>query len=435
MDCQKNIPPLLLQLIFVLFFLITSSTISCFAREIHQVQSKKKLLILTSKGGYGHMAATDTLESILSPNYNIQSVKPLEEILHSVDFVKKISGRRLDSEQFYNLVLQKGWTNFLNFSCRYVSPHLIAMNNRSMERLFTSYFQKTKPDLVISVMPIINLPASNAAHTCKIPYLMITLDYDLTMWKLGMKKAKHKNIVITAADYYTQKTYLSSGFSANTKNFHPIGVPIRKTFFEPKDAHAIRKDWNIPDDKPVVMLLMGGAGSGQSYSYFKRLSQFPKPLHILVCTGRNTRVAEKISRFARKPWVSYTNVPFTLKISDLMSVSQLLITKPGPGTVTEAMVMKVPVLLDRTATPIFWERKVFDFAKRHGIGTEIRSLSKLNELVDQMLFDKANHTRIKKAFAITPAYCFDEKIKKIVEQLCSNTAAQKRSWKRSVEKK
>lgn len=395
---------------------------SCFAEEEQQIQTKKKILILTSKGGYGHMAATDTLDSILSNDYNIQSVKPLEEILHPVDFVKKISGHRLDSEQFYNLVLQKGWTNFLNFSCRYISPHLIAMNNRNMERLFTSYFEKAKPDLVISVMPIINLPASNAAHTCKIPYLMITLDYDLTMWKLGMKKAKHTNIVITAADDYTQKTYLSNGFSPKTKEFHPIGVPIRKPFFEPKDAQAIRKEWNIPNDKPTVMLLMGGAGSGQSYSYFKRLSQFPKPIHILTCTGRNTGVAKKIARFNRKPWVSYTNIPFTLKISDLMAVSQLVITKPGPGTVTEAMIMKVPVLLDRTSTPIFWERRVFEFAKRHGIGQEVRSLSKLNQVVDQMLFDDAHRKRIKQAFANTPPYNFDQKVKLLIEQQLRNPA-------------
>ena len=58
MDYQKNRPPLLPQLILALLFLITSSTMSCFAEKEEHVQTKKKILILTSKGGYGHMAAT-----------------------------------------------------------------------------------------------------------------------------------------------------------------------------------------------------------------------------------------------------------------------------------------------------------------------------------------------------------------------------------------
>lgn len=395
---------------------------SLYALENNHRHQRKNLLFFTCKGGYGHLAASDALESILAPHYNIKTVKPLEEILHSVDFIKKISGNRMDCEEFYNLVLQRGWINLFNFGCRYIWPPLISMNNKHMERLFIKYFEKTKPDLVVSVMPIINLPASNAAQHCKIPYLMITLDYDLTMWKLGMKKANHDNIVITTADNYTKETYLSQGLSPKTKQFHAIGVPIRKTFFEQKKVKAIRQEWNIPEDKPVVMLLMGGAGSYQSYSYFKRLAQFPKPIHILVCTGRNTSIAKSIAQVTRNPWVSYTSIPFTLKISDLMAASQLLITKPGPGTVTEAMIMKIPVLLDRTSTPIFWERKVFEFAKRHGIGQEVRSLRKLNTLVEQMLFDNANRKQIKQAFAKTPPYRFDQEVKKLVRQLCDSTA-------------
>lgn len=407
---------------FLLLTIIMVVQTSLYAIENNKINQKKNILILTCKGGYGHLAASDALESILAPDYNIQMVKPLEEILDSIDFIKKISGNRLDCEQFYNLVLQKGWINLFNFGCRYVWPHLISMNNKHMERLFIRYFEKVKPDLIISVMPIINLPASNAAHHCKLPYLMTTLDYDLTMWKLGMKKAMHKNIVITTADEHTKKTYLSQGLSPKIKHIHPIGVPIRKTFFERKKVKDIRQEWNIPHDKPIVMLLMGGAGSHQSYSYFNRLAQFPKPIHILVCTGRNTHITKSIARVARNPWVSYTCIPFTLKISDLMAASQLLITKPGPGTVTEAMMMKIPVLLDRTSTPIFWERKVFEFAKQHGIGHEVRSLRKLNKLVEQMLFDDAHRTQIKQAFAKTPPYRFDQEIKQLVRQLCNSAA-------------
>lgn len=380
---------------------------------------KKKIVIMTSKGGYGHIAASDTLESLLKSDYTIQTVKPLEEILHSVDFIKKISGNTIDCEQFYNLVLQKGWINLFNFGCRYIWPHLISLNNNKMEKLLTNYFEQAKPDLVISVMPIINLPASNAAQKCKIPYLMITLDYDLTMWKLGMRRAKHENIVITAADRSTQEIFLTKGLPSTVKHIYPFGVPIRKTFFEKRNLIKIKKEWDIPADKPVAMLLMGGAGSSQTYRYFKMLARFPKPIHLLVCMGRNTKIQKKLTRVRCNEWVSYSCIPFTQKIPDLMAVSDLLITKPGPGTVTEAMLMKVPVLLDRTVKSVFWEGKVFDLVNRHGIGKEVRRLSRINDLVHEMLFDTKQRIGIKQAFSKIPTYRFDYKIKKLVHQLCN----------------
>lgn len=418
----KNLFLLNLSLNILLIFSIAHG------KNHNQKMYKKKITILTSKGGFGHSAACDFLKSLIGNDYDLTVINPFEEILSKIDFVKKISFNKYDGEQFYNTILTRGWPVFFNFGLRHIMPRVILSMNRKIESLFYNFLAKDKPDLLISVIPVINLPASNAAWKLSIPYLMITLDYDLTMWTPGMKHTKHKNITVTAADTYTQEHFLSKKLSPDIKRILPIGLPIRKTFFEERNVEEIKREWNIPADKPVVMLLMGGAGSPQTYHYFKKLAQFKKPIHLLVCIGRNSAIKKKLMQITCSPEVSYSCIPFTTKIPDLMAASDLLITKPGPGTVTEGMIMKLPMILDRTITPIFWENKAFDLIKRHHIGMEIRSLSKLHTIVEKMLFDASYRTELKQAFEKLPAYNFDNHIKKIIHDIlqtkkCRNVVA------------
>lgn len=407
-----------LSLIFIQTFLCN---ILCdIASQEHQrTKNKKQLLILTSKGGFGHMAACDSLQSTLGEEYDITIVNPFEEIIEDLDIIKKITLKKMDGEQFYNKILSSGWINFFNFNARHIVPFTTKRMSKLMEKRFLNYLKKTMPDLLISVIPVITLPASNAAWRLRIPYLMITLDYDLTMWLIGIKKAKHQNITITVADDYTKEKFLTKKLPNHINKIHSIGVPIRKSFFDNRDLLAIKKEWQIPIDKPIVMILMGGAGSAQAYHFFKELAQFENPIHILVCMGRSTLIEKNIKKIHCNENVTYSCIPFTKKIPDLMAVSDLLITKPGPGTVTEAMLMKCPVLLDRTITTLFWEKKVFNLVRRHGIGDEIKSLSSLNKIVEGILYNSDKQSNIKNAFKKIKTYNFDKDIKKIIESLCN----------------
>ena len=175
-------------------------------------------------------------------------------------------------------------------------------------------------------------------------------------------------------------------------------------------------------EKPLVMILMGGAGSNQTYHCTKKLVQSHFPLHILACVGRKTKIIKKIEKLKRNPAVSLTCIPFTDRISDLMAVSDLLITKPGPATTSEAAILKLPVILDATATNIFWERGVAKFVLSNNLGREVKSLSKLNSLVEEMLFNKKIRGDIMASFDRLPPYRFNHEIMSIIKSMCPPVA-------------
>jgi spore coat polysaccharide biosynthesis predicted glycosyltransferase SpsG len=169
---------------------------------------------------------------------------------------------------------------------------------------------------------------------------------------------------------------------------------LRKDFFTPKDTKAIRKEWDIPDGKKVIMLMRGSTGSDTILDYVYKLIKIDQPLHLLVCIGRNTAIIPKLNSLKTHELktdgkVSFSIVPFTPKIPELMAVSDLLITQPSPNVCNEAMHMKLPILVDMTGPCLFWEKATLDWIKIRGYeGGIFKRMSKLNEKVLKCLKKK-----------------------------------------------
>ena len=143
---------------------------------------RKTLLILSSKGGGGHTAAVHTLKKLLENEYDIHVIYPIDQ-LHIWGIPS--------GEQFYNSMLQSGWTRSMNFIVRHIAPPIFKNREQKLEQIIDSSIGSHEPDLVISLIPFVNYPASEAARKRLIPYLLVTTDNDLRHWVLGLEKLKH----------------------------------------------------------------------------------------------------------------------------------------------------------------------------------------------------------------------------------------------------
>lgn len=367
----------------------SSRIIPASSRIVAAQEKAKKVIMFTSKGGYGHMAACATLKNILT-DYEVSIVNPFETILTSLDVVKKITWGRYDCEQFYNSLLSNGWIRFMNFFCHRPAFYLVHRSRKQIEQKMWRFLRQEKPDLLISTIPLINYPTSCAAQNLNIPFLLVTLDADLTKWLLDMDQCTHPNFMLTVGT----KTPLISGQLAAKKipdaSIREIGNPFRQDFFEAKDKDVILHEWCIPSNKPIAMLIRGGAGSYQLINYVKTLLAYGKPLHLLVCVGRNAKLAKQLNSLRkREGLVTFSIIPFTTRISDLMFVSDLLITQPSPNTCNEAMHFGIPILIDKTSPTLFWEDATADLVAMNGIGTTFQRMRDLNLLVKKYLGKKS----------------------------------------------
>jgi UDP-N-acetylglucosamine:LPS N-acetylglucosamine transferase len=343
---------------------------------------KPKIVIFTCNGGNGHTAACETLKDIL-PDCEIKLVRPIHDFF----------SRFFDEEEWYGSFLKNGWIRTGNFIARYPGTMFLSFRLTSFQNRFETFLKKEKPDLLISVIPLINYPAIWAAKHCNIPFMLITLDADLELWLSNMQKCQthnismNENVVLTVQmktpliEKQLEKKHIPN------KCIAEVGCPLRKDFFTPKDLPAIRKEWDIPEKKKVIMLMRGSTGSNTMIDYVDELVKIDKPIHLLVCIGRNTSLIHRLNKIKdagvkSKRKVSLSIIQFTPKIPDLMAVSDLLITQPSPNVCNEAMHMKLQILVDMTGPCLFWEKATLDWIKIRGCeGGVLKRMSKLNEMV------------------------------------------------------
>ncbi len=342
-----------------------------------------KIVVLTSKGGNGHMAACSVLKDAL-PDCEIKLVYPIHDTFSHL----------LDGEEWYGSLLQHGWIRTTNFIARYPGEMLMRFKSSGLKKEFSKILEQEKPDLLISVIPLINYPAACAAERYGIPFMLITLDADLELWLSNMKKCrkhgflKTKKFVITVQKKTSRIEQQLNKKCIPLSCVHEVGAPLRKDFYTPKDIIAIRKEWKIPANKRVVMLMRGSTGSDKMIEYVKTLVKNDCSLHLLVCVGRNTQIIPSLNRIKQNARVSFSIVPFTPKIPDLMAISDLLVTQPTPNVCNEAMHMKLPILIDLTSTCLFWETPTIDWIKLRGCGKEFKNMNHLNNLVGEYINKK-----------------------------------------------
>ena len=174
----------------------------------------------------------------------------------------------------------------------------------------------------------------------------------------------------------------------------------------------------MPSDKPVVMILMGGAGSYGCVRYVKNLARIENiEMHLVVCLGRNENLKKKISQINLPKNITISMIGFTDRISDLMAVSDLLITKPGPGSACEAIASNLPMILDVTNKPLWWEQMNIDFVISHGFGDSVKNFRNLPELICKYLKDKKHLESVKKKIVKFKKTDFRKNIKNLLQQI------------------
>jgi processive 1,2-diacylglycerol beta-glucosyltransferase len=392
---------------FTIFILLITALFS-HASAIEK--SRKKILVLMSTGGAGHINACNVLKAAL-PEYDYVVTDGIDITLSSSDPIKIVTLKKYHGEDFYNGLISNGWNKVTNWICRHPGPYLFHCSRKKFENRIVRLLQKEKPDLFISTIPLINYSACNAAARCNVPFFLMALDADLTLWLNDVELCR-KPFPVTLS-YPSDFMYKQlSQKHVPPEKIYIVGPPLKAAFYTPKDHKAIKKEWNIPEGKQVIMVLMGGAGSGQLYSVAKNVFNLPIKAHLLLCIGRNEAQRKQLEKLKKTKDISYTIIPFTDKIPDLEAVSDLLITKPGPNSCNEAMFCQLPILIDNTQTTLFWERATMHYVQENGFGTTFKSYKQLGKLIPSWLARK-------KAGLISkpPFKCFKDEIRFVIEKM------------------
>ena len=343
----------------------------------------KKVQILFHDAGGGHRNAAVALQTVIAQQnrpWQVDLVQ-FQDLTDHLDILRKLTGIRIQEQ--YNTLLRNGWTLGATQLLR-VLQTTIRVFHRPLVKLLTKHFQKQPADLLISVIPHFNREIAEAWSSCYRGRPFATILTDLADFppRFWIEPVNEQCVICGTERAVEQARQMGKDPS---QIFATSGMILRPDFYQEDhtDPVALRRELNLRPDRTTGVLLFGGFGSKVMYEIAERLEAADLPLQLIVICGRNEKLAEE---FRAKAWKMPLKVMgFTKEVHRLMRVADFLIGKPGPGSVAEAMVRRLPVILECNAWTLPQERYNTEWVKEKRVGMVLKNFGEIVRGVKQLL--------------------------------------------------
>jgi 1,2-diacylglycerol 3-beta-galactosyltransferase len=329
---------------------------------------RPEILLLTVDAGGGHRAAANALvaASEESPRSWRFRVTNLQELLAPIDTLRKLTGHSI--EDAYNVLLRHRGTSLMVPLLRLLHA-AIAVRRRALVRVLAKALAERPPAAILSVVPNFNGVVRDAARQAcpKAPVLVLLTDFADFPPHFWIEPGLDRVIVATdraeaqarAAGLGKDRIARVSGMVLHPE-FHAAGGPDARL--------AIRRELGIPADAFVALLLFGGKGSPEMAPLARALLARTPALHVVALCGSNPGLLAELEPAAAASGGRLTALGFTTRVAEYMAGADVLLAKPGPGTLAEAIAERLPVLVTRNRHTIPQERFNTEFVTERGIG-------------------------------------------------------------------
>lgn len=330
----------------------------------------KKILIFSTSTGEGHNQAANSISSTLEKNGY--------EVIRN-DFL--VSNSKILTKFFvggYEIsasVFQKTYGFFYKLTDTFLTNKILSVICFLLRKKILKYINTIQPDIILLTHPFaVNILGSLKRKGLEIPVISIVTDFKAHSTYID----KDIDAYITASEF-TKKDLSKRGISSD--KIFPFGIPVKDEFLESNPLIRTTKN-----DEYFNILLMSGSMGLKNISYvLKELLNNSHKLRITVICGNNTKLKENLLK-------EYKHVikdkklhilGFSRDVDSLMEYSDLIISKPGGLTITEAINKNLPILIP-FAIP-GQETQNVEFLTSHGYALYTDNLLELNLIVDDLI--------------------------------------------------
>jgi len=242
-------------------------------------------------------------------------------------------------------------------------------------------FEQYDPDVIVSVHPLLNHAALRARTDAGMTHVpIVTVITDLGRVHEGWLLPEADLTIVPAREVYRRA--IERGVPADRLRL--CGHPIHPKFEDVSATPAeIRAKLGLPQDRTVTLLMAGGEGGGKLLPTTTALAKANLPLHLVVVTGRNAALKTRLEELAPTLPTPMTVLGFRNDIAELMRASDLLVTKAGPGTLAEASVAQLPVVVYDYVPG--QERGNLDWVRSNGTGVVALTTAEVVSSVERIL--------------------------------------------------
>jgi processive 1,2-diacylglycerol beta-glucosyltransferase len=336
-----------------------------------------KVLVFSASFGNGHLRAA---EAVIE---GIRIKEPSAKIIH-LDFGDFLSKRfNAMIKNVYGEIIKhvpKLWGK-IYYKTAMVQPK--SMSQRFMSHLgrsdFLKYIHTFEPDFIVCTYPTVSSTLAQLRFEQILQVPVITVITDYTVHSHWVHPGVDRYIVACAE---VKESLESWGIKARC--IHVTGIPVSLKFEEEIDRGQIITKLGLKTDLPTFLVMGGSYGVLKSAKRIcKKLVDSPVPVQIIIVCGKNKKLYLSLEEVIAQGRNHMIRFEFVDNVEELMSVSDLIITKAGGLTVSEALTKHLPLLIYKPIPG--QEEENAHFVQRIGAGCVAGNEAELEQLLNRCL--------------------------------------------------
>lgn len=304
----------------------------------------EKILILYGSYGGGHKSAANAIKQYIEQNYENINVEMIDCIEYISKFINKITTGA------YNQMAKKApwvWKRVYFNSEKGILSKISNETNALMSKKLYHLIQKKSPDIIISTHPFATQMCGRLKRKGKINCKIATIMTDYEIHNQWLQESEYIDKYFVAHEGM-KESMINLGI--NAEKIFPTGIPMSEKFLENFNRSEILKEFNLEENKKTVLFFGGGEmglGKERTYEILETLIKEFTDIQVIAISGRNEVMKEAFNRIVTNSNSSnrVKILEYTKKVPELMSISNLVITKPGGLTTTESLASELPIII------------------------------------------------------------------------------------------
>lgn len=304
---------------------------------------KKKILIVYASYGSGHKSVAEYVYEYFKEHSNDLEIKIID-IMEYGNLIAKLNVK------MFNLCFkfQNSFSSTIGYEL-FDSKIATSPYKEIVRLLFksdlTTDILTYKPDVLIATHFFGGIVMGKINKKYKLNTKIITIITDYASHAIWLQNHKRENAIVVSNEIVGRELLK---FGVPAEKIFPFGIPLSSKF-KKVDANTskIKFKYNIKNHNLTFLFFGGGSlGSSYTYGYLKEILKLKLNINIIFVSGKNVKLQNRCNNYIKRENIkNVTVLGFTKDISNLLNIADVVITKPGGLSVTEALEMKTPMIL------------------------------------------------------------------------------------------
>ena len=341
-----------------------------------------KIFIVHAPAGAGHKRAAEAIKDAFDRAKTPHEVR----IINSLDYTNPLFSRSYTWG--YNFLVSKApfaWGFFFYFTDFKLFQFFVRPLRQAVNFIncvgFYRFIINEKPDCVISTHFLSTDIVSNlkALKLYNGKHITCVTDYGVHAFWV----AKHVDDYVVASEH-SKKELIAKGIAA--EKIRILGIPVQHRFTEKLDKETAIRKLGLKEGLFNILIIGGGLGVGPIPALVKIVSGCACPFQLVVVCGNNKELVDELQDIAAGSSMPVKVYGFVENVNEFMDAADVMISKPGGLSLSEALIKGLPVLVSSYIAG--HEEKNLKFLEKNNVGIGLKSVEEAPERLQALFASK-----------------------------------------------